>query len=79
MADCKEVGWQGGSSGALAATGSMSGLRLLGAKKRNDFAKPLALFDGDLYIVDGDVAEQVNVSELPGDDAQIRKQVLTKF
>ena len=42
----------------LAATGSMSGLRLLGAKKLNDFAKLLALFDGDLYIVDGDVVDR---------------------
>ena len=48
MADCKEVGWQGGSSGTLAATGSMSGLRLLGAKKDDDLAKLFALFDGDL-------------------------------
>ena len=79
MADCKEVGWQGGSSGALAATGSMSGSRLLGTKKLDDFAKLFALFDSDLYIVDGYVAEQVNVSELPGDEAQIRKQTLTKI
>ncbi len=57
----------------------MSGLRFLGAKKLDDLAKLFALFDGDFYIVDGDVAEQVNMSELPGDDARIRKQVLTKI
>ncbi len=48
MADCKEAGWQDASFGVLAATGSMSGLRFLGAKKLNDFAKLLALFAGGL-------------------------------
>ncbi len=56
----------------LAATGSESGSRLLGAKKLDDLAKLFALFDGGLNIVDGDVVEQVNVSKLPGDDARIR-------
>ncbi len=45
---------------------------MLGAKKLDDLAKLFALFDGGLNIVDGDVAEQVNVSKLPGDDARIR-------
>ena len=57
----------------------MSGVRFLGAKKHYDFAKLFALLGGGLYIVDGDIAEQVNVSELPGDEVQIRKQTLTKF
>ncbi len=57
----------------------MSGLRFLGAKKLNDLGKPFALLGGGLYIVDGDIAEQENVSELPGVDAQIRNQTLTKF
>ena len=79
MADCKRVGSPEGSSGALAATGSMSGLQFLGAKKDDDFAKPLVLLGGCFEIPNCDVAKQVNVSELPGGDAQIRKQALTKF
>ena len=45
----------------------MSGLGLSGVKL-NDFAKRVALIGGGLYVAEGEVAQEVNVPELPGDD-----------